>query len=180
MRWGRDELCLTTLDTLLTHPSLLSPPSPPADRDNEMRNRLVTCVEFGLRCVFFQAEVLARAVIAVCLTMPLVGVASQINAGESFAMWGVARAAVPHLSAGTAHVAVRDGIAADLARVSEWYASGEKHRAQKRDLVLAALRDGSRVARLAKFILQRRGTAMVERIWGNAQVSAQHLLTLLL
>ena len=89
-------------------------------------------------------------------------------------MWGVARAAVSELSAGTAHIALRDGIAAKLPRLRTWYEDREEHRT-KRDSVLSILHQDSRVSRVAKFILSRRYTAMINRIWGNDKVSAQRL-----
>ena len=40
---------------------------------------------------------------------------------------------------------------------------------------LSILHQDSRVSRVAKFILSRRDTAMINRIWGNDKVSAQRL-----
>ena len=145
------------------------------NHDNRERNQLAKDVEFGLRSELFQAEALARAVIAVSISIPLKALVSQISAPESFQYWECFREAIDELPNGSAHATLLRSVALRLPRWSAWLVETEQHRAETRDAVLALFNDPrDRVARLARWLMLDRPSQMRARIFNNPSLKPKN------
>jgi hypothetical protein len=143
------------------------------NRDDKSRNKLALDAETGLKCKPLMAEAVMRAVVAVAVIKLLAVLCAYVTPREEWTMWDVVHNVVAsgELAAGTAHVAIRRGIAARLPSVAAALDAYLARTAAKRDAVLALYEhDG-----MAIFMMGGRGAAMIARIFENGNICPQNL-----
>ena len=136
--------------------------------DGKSRNRLALDAETGLKAKAFMAEAHMRAVVAATVIKVVRTLCQYVSPRLSWTMWDVVRVVLAggELVAGTAHAAIRRGIATRVPSVLPALDAYLARTETKRNAVVALYKRND----MAVYMMGHCGGAMVARVFGNKQV----------